>query len=109
MIFNLQEILPRLNNNEELLKKLSRTFLDTIDGDLSKLDEAVKAKDWIQAGQLAHKIKPSVGILCGPEVLDKLKALEEQFQSGSAADAQYQDMIQTLDKLKEEMNAYLGS
>lgn len=50
-------------NNEEFIREMVQTFIQTIPPVLTQMDESVTKKDWEKLAKLAHQIKPSLQLM----------------------------------------------
>ena len=75
-IISLSEVLPRINNNTELLKKLLEKYYETYADHFVLIQNAYDDKNYRQVSDLAHKIKGaarSLGIEAVAEDAEKLE------------------------------------
>ncbi|MEQ8187419.1 MAG: response regulator, partial [Candidatus Eremiobacterota bacterium] len=56
-IFDRQELIKNLDDDEELFKELIDIFLDTIPSEIASLKAALNRKDFVMARRFAHSIK----------------------------------------------------
>lgn len=85
--------LCRLLGSEEAAQKFVTLFLQQLPGQLEDLQQAISAKDWASAGNLAHGLKSQ----CRYMSLDAAADLLEQIESTPSA--QPQSSLQILHNL----------
>jgi PAS domain S-box-containing protein len=70
-------------NNEEFIKEMIQTFIQTIPPILSEMNSSVSRKDWESLSKLAHQIKPSFALMGMNDLRTELVFIE---QNGKAKD-----------------------
>jgi PAS domain S-box-containing protein len=65
------------NNNEEFIKEMIQTFVQTIPGILRQMQECVDQKNWTQLSKLAHQIKPSFTLMGIHDLRTSILFIEE--------------------------------
>ncbi len=63
MIYNLDKINEMAEGDEDFINSVISVFLEEVPQDLEDLEIAINQKNYEQAYQLAHKIKPNVDLL----------------------------------------------
>jgi PAS domain S-box-containing protein len=81
-IFNRDSFLARLMNDENLVSKIGRAFLDDMPVQIQKLVSAIDSGDGIAAGQQAHKIRGASANVGGEAMRDIAVAMETSGGSG---------------------------
>lgn len=70
-------------NNEEFIREMIQTFVQTIPPILTEMNSSVMQKDWDKLAKLAHQIKPSLALMGMNELRSELLYIE---QSGKSRD-----------------------
>jgi PAS domain S-box-containing protein len=65
------------NNNEEFIKEMIQTFLQTIPGTLNEMRNCLQQKDWEKLARFAHQIKPSFTLMGIDELRPVVVSIEE--------------------------------
>ncbi len=77
-LYDLSLLWSVANDDEEFIKKILTTYMDTVPADIDMLDKAMAQKDWETVGKQAHKIKPAIdymGIVALKAVIRKMEAV----------------------------------
>ena len=64
-------------NNEDFVREMIQTFLQTIPPILSDMEKTLTDQDWMRLSRLAHQIKPSFALMGMNELRTKLLQIEE--------------------------------
>jgi PAS domain S-box-containing protein len=88
------------NNNEEFIKEIISTFLETMPKTIEDIKANLADKNWIQVGKVAHKIKPTITLMGIHHLKDKILQLELETKDGCNE--------QLITNLAEEVNLYLN-
>jgi CheY-like chemotaxis protein len=64
-------------NNEEFIKEMIQTFIQTIPPILSEMNSSVSRKDWESLSKLAHQIKPSFALMGMNDLRTELVFIEQ--------------------------------
>ena len=97
-LYDLTSIFAITEYNPDFLAKLILVFSDNISNDILLINEAAKAGKWIEVGQLAHKMKPSLKHFGITSLTDVIADLEHRTNT----DPQY------LNSLVAELNRVLN-
>ncbi len=81
-IMSLDEVMQRLNNNENLLKKLLEKYYDTYSEHFKLIQEAYDDKEYQHVSELAHKIKGASRSLSIEFVALEAEQLEHALKDG---------------------------
>ena len=65
------------NNNEDFIKEMIQTFVQTIPGILAEMSVCVAEKNWEKLSKLAHQIKPSFTLMGVDELRSTIAFIEE--------------------------------
>jgi HPt (histidine-containing phosphotransfer) domain-containing protein len=84
--------------NPAFLNQMIKMFVDLVSKDMDTLRHSAASNDWINVGQMAHKIKSAAGNMGVSSVLPSIRALE----TGSG------DRIENLKALEENMAAVIA-
>jgi PAS domain S-box-containing protein len=68
-------------NNEEFIREMILTFIQTIPPILSEMNASVTEQDWNKLSRLAHQIKPSLALMGMNELRSKVVYIEENGKS----------------------------
>ncbi|MHA7943384.1 Hpt domain-containing protein [Formosa sp. 3Alg 14/1] len=60
--YNLDRVKELADNDQDFIHALALTFIDEVPSDLEGLKTAVQNKDYYNAYQVAHKLKPTVDL-----------------------------------------------
>ncbi|MFI5157497.1 MAG: Hpt domain-containing protein [Sphingobacteriales bacterium] len=94
--YDLTTIYAISDNNPEFLEKLLVVFTDAVSADITALKAAANNNNWLEVGQLAHKIKPSLSHFGITSLTDVIRGLEHN----TATDATYlKAMVNQLDNV----------
>jgi PAS domain S-box-containing protein len=69
------------NNNEEFIKEMIQTFVQTMPGILHQMSACLNQKNWTQLSKLAHQIKPSFTLMGITELRSTIVFIEENGKS----------------------------
>lgn len=61
--YNLTYLKNMSGNNQEFLKEMLQTFVQSIPNSLKEMEDALSLSDFIQVARVAHQIKPSMTLL----------------------------------------------
>lgn len=61
--FDLSYLRSISNNNEEFIKEMISTFIQTLPLSIEEIQSSVKAGNWETVGRAVHKIKPSITLI----------------------------------------------
>jgi len=103
-LFRVREL---ADNDEEFIAALAEAFLEELPEDAERLKKAVAEKDYHEAYQAAHKMKPTVDLF-ELGVLDKLIEVQDwgKFtQTDVDVTAQLDIVISAVDKASAEMKS----
>jgi PAS domain S-box-containing protein len=70
-------------NNEEFIREMILTFVQTIPPILSEMSNSVSEKDWNKLSRLAHQIKPSLALMGMNELRTRVIYIEENGKAKS--------------------------
>lgn len=74
-------------NNEEFIREMIQTFIQTIPPILSEMSASVGSGDWVKLSRLAHQIKPSLSLMGMNELRTRLSHIEEYGKTKTNLDA----------------------
>lgn len=97
-LWNKEEALSRLMNNEALLNKLVSLFLANADTLFNELSEAIQHRDFETIRQRSHKLKGQTAELGAEQFCTTLKTLEELAKSANP------DVIELLNTAQQHFN-----
>ncbi len=78
--------LARMGLEPEAIRRLARTFLDTVPPRLETLRESARAGDAARLAQTAHSLKGTLGVFGLREAAEALAKVEEDVRRGRACD-----------------------
>lgn len=70
-------------NNEEFIREMIQTFIQTIPPILTEMNSSVNEEDWEKLSRLAHQIKPSLALMGMNELRTKVNYIEENGKNSS--------------------------
>jgi CheY-like chemotaxis protein len=76
-VFNFSEALAQVGGNRELLREITRLFLEQLPELLEETHQALSRSDYQSLSKLAHNLASSVGQLAAQKTLTAAKKLEE--------------------------------
>jgi HPt (histidine-containing phosphotransfer) domain-containing protein len=76
-VFNLSEALAQVGGDRELLREITRLFLEQLPELLQEAHQALSRSDYRSLGKLAHTLTSSAGQLAAQKTLTAAKKLEE--------------------------------
>lgn len=79
------------NDDEEFIRKVLSTYMETIPADIDRIETALAEHDWNTVGKQAHKIKPAIdymGIKALKNVIRKMEAIPKDMEDYTR-DAKY--------------------
>ena len=74
--YDLTTIYAISDNNPEFLEKLLLVFTEAVTADIAAMKVAAANNNWVEVGQLAHKLKPSLSHFGITTLTDVIRALE---------------------------------
>jgi PAS domain S-box-containing protein len=63
VMYNLDYLRSVSGNNEEFIREMVSTFIQTVPGILEDMHHAMERQDWMKLSRLAHQIKPSFTLM----------------------------------------------
>ncbi len=108
--YKLHRVREMADDDEEFVAALAAAFLEEVPEDAERLRQAIPAKDYKEAYQAAHKMKPTIDLF-ELGVLDKLIEVQDwgKFeQTDKNVDAQLKIVLSAVDKAANEMKADFG-
>lgn len=106
---DLQDVLTRLNNNSELLKKLLEKYYDTYVDFFEQVAQSFEQQRYQQVSELAHKIKGASRSLGIYRVGNKAEQLELSLKDGQIKDnVDYQQLLDELQTALSDTMAELA-
>jgi CheY-like chemotaxis protein len=75
--FDLTYLRSISNNNEDFVKEMIQTFVQSVPGILSEMQRCVEDKNWEKLSKLAHQIKPSFTLLGVHDLRNTIVFIEE--------------------------------
>ncbi|MFO0708027.1 MAG: Hpt domain-containing protein [Nitrospira sp.] len=108
-VFNLEDALARVDEDEELFQTLAELFVEQAPHDFAAAAAALKAGDAKAVAQAAHRLKGALVQFSAPRVLEATKELETLGKTGSLQSAATvcHRVEQELQALIEALRAYL--
>jgi len=108
-VWNLGELLARVDNDQELLRELISIFKEEFPQSLRSLQTAVATADWKKVASLSHTLKGMLSNLGGTRVAAAASSLEALASAGEQSSAK--DALELLEReaasLVPEINAYM--
>lgn len=105
---NINKLLKNINNNENLLKKISLYFLNNYEKDLDKFNEAYSESNYEDLARRAHKYKSELGNFGAEEAVKLTKKIEKVSKSEDKSElsdlvSKLNDIINQIAKDLEEI------
>lgn len=98
-VFDLQEVLSRVDDDRETLQAMVEVFLEQGPQDLMAVREALERRDAMAAARSAHRLKGSVLQFCAKAAAEAAKAVEAAGKDGNLEEA-----TRLLQQLETEMS-----
>ncbi|TCK68739.1 Hpt domain-containing protein [Winogradskyella wandonensis] len=108
--YKLERVRELADNDEDFVVALVGAFLEEVPEDAERLKNAVPAKDYKEAYQAAHKMKPTIDLF-GLGVYDQLIEVQDwgKFeQTEKDVSNQLQQLLTAIDNAVEEMKQDFG-
>jgi len=96
-LYDLSLLWSVANDDEEFIKKILGTYMDTVPADIDMLDKAMAKRDWETVGKQAHKIKPAIdymGIVALKAVIRKMESMPADMAEFSKNAKYIRDIIE---------------
>ena len=103
MNWDKDKALESVGGDQELLDELIELFVDTMDADISLIQQGLDTSDSLKMAEAAHSIKGSALALDFQEIRKVSESIEKE--SKAELFTQMQDNIQTLTRLLDEVKA----
>jgi PAS domain S-box-containing protein len=71
------------NNNEEFIREMIQTFIQTMPGILERMNACLNSSNWQQLSKLAHQVKPSFTLMGIHDLRSTIMFIEENGKSES--------------------------
>jgi HPt (histidine-containing phosphotransfer) domain-containing protein len=97
--------------DDEMLRELVQTFVDSLDVELAKAKAAFQGQDTQQAHHSLHALKGFLPLFCRPELAQAVVALYQNCRNEELAQTQaaYQALEPAFFELLKEVRAWLGA
>jgi len=108
--YKLHRVREMADDDEDFVAALAAAFLEEVPEDAERLRQAVPAKDYKEAYQAAHKMKPTIDLF-ELGVLDKLIEVQDwgKFeQTDKDVSPQLQIVLSAVDRATSEMKSDFG-
>ena len=109
--FDIQGVLERLDGDRELLVELRDVFVETKEGSLKAIFEAIEANDPARISSTAHAIKGALGNVGAAQAHTIAYSLEKSGKSGSIEGVRelYQALVQEIEAYLREFAEVMGA
>ncbi len=109
-VWNLAELLDRIDNDQELLRDLLNIFKEDFPRTMQSLESAVAAADLKNASRLSHTLKGMLSSLGGTRTAAAAAKLEVLATAGETASLRgaLDALVQEAERLVPELNAYMA-
>ncbi|MBX2957161.1 MAG: response regulator [Cyclobacteriaceae bacterium] len=87
-LYDLSYLKKVSNDNEEFIREMVQTFIQTIPDSLDQLEDSVRQSDWLRTSRLVHQIKPSLTLMGIHTLKDTAVILEEEFKTEQVPSAE---------------------
>lgn len=98
--------------DQDFQKEIVDTFLQEMVGEIDRMKAALAAKDWQQLGNVAHKVKAPIGMLCTDVMKDLVLKVEKNAKAEVNLDEvpmQVEQLLSYLDEAMVELRADLAN
>ncbi len=82
LLYDLKKLRKLADNNEEFVQKMSDLFVKTAPDLLNELNKNIKEGKLLVVREIAHKLKPSVKLICNLNLANRIKKIEEKAEAG---------------------------
>lgn len=103
-IFNLEEALARIDQDEELFQTLAELFLEQAPQDFAATTAALESGDGQALARAAHRLKGALVQFAAPRVFEATRELESLGKAGSLEAAAL-----VCERVNQELQALLGA
>ncbi len=109
-VFDKEEALSIIQDDEEFLKELAEMFLEDCHSQLSKIEEAVVTGNSNGLRESAHKLKGSVGNFGKNTVFKTVFELENMGNEGKMGDVEntFNVLVKEMEYLVKALKEYIG-
>ncbi len=110
-VFDKESLLERLEEDQDLVEFMVRTFLQEVPGKWEALREVVERKEWDRAERLAHNLKGAAATVGAEALRGAAQDLEEAIRKGSPGEtaALLEVLGDRLSRLKTALEEFLGT
>jgi HPt (histidine-containing phosphotransfer) domain-containing protein len=96
--------------DESFIKSILETFLESVPVQLSKINSAISAGDFLTLRNVAHQMKPSIDLLhieaAKPRIRNIEKEAEETLPDRVRLETEFNEMKNALDLVMNQMRLY---
>ena len=85
-LYSLDKLQKMFSNNQDFVRKMVNTFLETTPEILEDLEEAAALKDWQRVSDICHRLKSSLNTLAVDSLKGDLLILEKKHKDHSEAE-----------------------
>ncbi|MFO7837981.1 MAG: Hpt domain-containing protein [Desulfosalsimonadaceae bacterium] len=109
-LFSRQELLERVDGDEELLREVLLIYMEDTPSVLESLKQGIDANSPEAVAKAAHTLKGSSANIAAERLRRRARELEQKAQEGDLEGAAaFYDMLESeFHALKEELRPYLG-
>lgn len=110
-LYTIEKILVYVGNDKTQIEEMIDLFLQTIPKEFDKLEQAIIDKNWEQAYEFSHRIKPSMEILQFKNATEEFVELHAKLHQKidlESVPQQFYEVLENLNKgisqIKEDYN-----
>lgn len=107
--FDLSYLIKVSDNNQEFIREIITTFLDSMPKTIEDIQIQLQRKNWTHLGKVIHKIKPSITLMGIHQLKDKIALLEHETrtnQDEQTIQGLATDVSQSLSKVIQSLQSY---
>lgn len=109
-LYSLRELESISGGDESFIKSILETFLESVPVQLSKINSAISAGDFLTLRNVAHQMKPSIDLLhieaAKPRIRNIEKEAEETLPDRVRLETEFNEMKNALDLVMNQMRLY---
>jgi PAS domain S-box-containing protein len=102
--FNLSYLKDISGDNQEFIREMIQTFVQTIPTSLNQIEDALEIGDWTKVSRVTHQIKPSLTLLGIGLLKEKANLIEEQTKRNIISTELKKEIRQFVSSLRETID-----
>ena len=104
---NMDKLNATFKNNTVIIKKILTSFKNSFDDFEQTFRNAELSGDSELMSRLAHSLKGSAGNIRAEVLADQAAALQHKIDDGEALNGSFDDLLNQLDDLNEQINEFM--